>query len=284
MDEWLERLARLEEEVASMKEEISRLRTRVPGSLPGVEELLTRRGLSFSREEKDHKLLLPAGERQMEHYYRLMCKYSFRIFLRDLISRTGGFSAGQRWKYCSPATVERYLNELTSLGMVRRVEGGMLRLVNREVDSFGETLEWFTAEVLKREFHLPSVRGLKPLGMDAGGDFDVLAVVGEALVYIEVKSSPPKHIELKEVTAFVRRLDQLSPKAAVFLVDTQLRMKDKVVPMLMETMAERARKPERLKEGVYLFPDRTYAISSKPSMIHNLRHCLGDLYKREVLL
>jgi hypothetical protein len=159
----------------------------------------------------------------------------------------------------------------------------MLRLVNQEVDSFGETLEWFTAEVLKREFCLPAVRGLKPLGMNAGGDFDVLVAVGEALVYIEVKSSPPKHIELKEVSAFVRRLDQLGPQAAFFLVDTQLRMKDKLLPMLMEAMGDTAGKPERLKEGVYLFPGQIYAFSSKPSMIHNLRYCLGDLYKREVL-
>ena len=64
-----------------------------------------------------------------------------------------------------------------------------------------------------------------------GGDYDVLGRLDGALVYLEVKSSPPKQVYDSEVRAFLDRVEDLAPDLAVFLMDTELRMKDKLVPM-----------------------------------------------------
>ena len=56
----------------------------------------------------------------------------------------------------------------------------------------------------------------------------------QRLVYMEVKSSPPKGIELSEVSTFFSRIDDLMPEIAVLYNDTQLRMKDKLVVWLPE--------------------------------------------------
>src|SRR5439155_128489 len=64
-----------------------------------------------------------------------------------------------------------------------------------------------------------------------GGDYDVLACVEGEVAYVETKSAPPRQIDQSEVGAFLDRVDTLRPDLALFLVDTQLRMKDKLVPM-----------------------------------------------------
>ncbi len=58
----------------------------------------------------------------------------------------------------------------------------------------------------------------------------MVALLEGWLVYMEVKSSPPKNIEGDEVHAFLARLKDLLPHLALFFVDTELRLKDKIVP------------------------------------------------------
>ena len=98
----------------------------------------------------------------------------------------------------------------------------------------------------------------------AGGDYDVLSWVERNLLYLEVKSSPPKHIEGIEIGAFLDRIEALMPNFAILLVDTELRMKDKLVPLF----EERARDPERI--GAHLDPPTVRRDLSHPRS--HLRH------------
>ncbi len=72
-----------------------------------------------------------------------------------------------------------------------------------------------------------------------GGDFDVIAAAEGKLVYLELKSSPPKNLTVAEVGAFFDRLQVLRPDLALFVVDTALRLSDKILPMLREEMGRR---------------------------------------------
>ena len=51
------------------------------------------------------------------------------------------------------------------------------------------------------------------------------------------RRSPPKHLSDGEVAAFFDRLRLLRPDVALFVVDTALRLGDKVVPMLGAELA-----------------------------------------------
>ena len=72
-----------------------------------------------------------------------------------------------------------------------------------------------------------------------GGDYDVITAIENQFGYIEVKSSPPKHIDIPEIRAFVDRIQSLRPHFAIFLEDTHLRMKDKLAVMFEEEMQRR---------------------------------------------
>jgi hypothetical protein len=83
---------------------------------------------------------------------------------------------------------------------------------------------------------MPSCWGIKLKGTPVGGDYDVMSAAGDLLIYTEVKSAPPKHIDNRKVTAFLKRVRALRPSIAFFLVDTQLRMRDKIVPLFQEAL------------------------------------------------
>lgn len=70
--------------------------------------------------------------------------------------------------------------------------------------------------------------GVKCRARGVGGDFDLVAAAEGKLVYLELKSSPPKRPMLSEVTAFLDRVELLRPHVTLFAVDTALRLADKV--------------------------------------------------------
>ena len=72
--------------------------------------------------------------------------------------------------------------------------------------------------------------GVKFPAPEVGGDLDVVAAAEGRLLYLEMKSSPPKHLAQDEVAAFFRRVRALRPHVAIFVMDTALRLSDKVSP------------------------------------------------------
>ena len=65
-----------------------------------------------------------------------------------------------------------------------------------ELHSFGDTLEWLTAEILRRELGMEAVSRVRLENAAGGGDYDVIAGAEGALIYVETKSAPPRHVKL----------------------------------------------------------------------------------------
>jgi Holliday junction resolvase-like predicted endonuclease len=178
-------------------------------------------------------------------------------------------------------TVRAYLKDLAELGIVVFDGDRSYRLISKQISSFGPTLEWYVSEILQREFMAPALFNVRLQNTCHGGDYDVIALVGGHLVYVEVKSSPPRGVELPAVSAFLNRLGDLQPQMAVFLVDTELRMKDKIVELFSEAVAvdhEPAGlyEVERLVDEIFHIRHAVYLVNSRKGIYSNLRTCFRD--------
>ncbi len=206
--------------------------------------------------------------------YEMLKKYSFRIFIRDVIKKRKGFAARDLLKYSTLEWVERYIAFLLERGVIDETGEGQYKLRSGTVSSFGDTLEWFVASVFEREFVSPALWGVRLGDTDAGGDYDVIADVEGALVYAEVKSSPPKNIEELEVAAFLKRAETLKPAIAVFLEDTRLRMADKIVPFFENAVRARGLTVKRLRDETFSIEDKVFITNSFPDIVANIGLCV----------
>ena len=143
------------------------------------------------------------------------------------------------------------------------------------------------ANVMKREFASPASWGIRLKNSNAGGDYDVIASVEGRFIYIEVKSSPPKHIAISEVRAFVDRVQNLRPDFAIFLEDTHLRMKDKLVVMFEEEMrrrygesAQQEYPVQRLHNEIFSINNIIFISNTKPGIVSNIGICLKHFFAR----
>ncbi len=251
-----------------------------------VENLLWQNGFPVMSHGSGEQILFPPAilASSLSRLYRMMKRYSFRLFIRDLIKFPEGNDLGPLTRYCSPRTTRSYLDTLAALGIVCLADGGYR--LERMVPSFGPTLEWYVCEVLRREFLAPAIFNVKLENTRLGGDYDVLSIVAGRLVYLEVKSSPPRGVEHRAVEAFLARLEDLRPSIAVLLVDTQLRMSDKLVPLLAAGL-ERAGKPasdravQRVADEVFHVRHRIYVTNSRKGIYSNLRTCFRDSLRRQ---
>lgn len=271
-----------------LQKDFNLLRERVFLQDTSLVEMLERRGLEIFCKNPSETLFFPVDflPGHLLRLYQLLKRYSFRLFVRDLIRTEGSFVPSELTHFCSEKAVKRYLVILLELGLIEVTPGGSYRLLTVPVSSFGGTLEWFLAEIFKREFISPAFYGVRFKGSPFGGDYDVIALVEKNLIYLEVKSSPPRGIELKEIQAFFGRINDLLPHMAVFFVDTELRMKDKVIPMFEEAIGaiygkRKAVKyaPVRLYQETFHLKNRLFIVNSKRDIIVNLRRCLRHYLK-----
>jgi hypothetical protein len=258
------------EELAFLRDEIKRLRRTLSLLTPGIEVLLKRRGFRIYKKEPGEDLLMPEARHQDE-YYEMLSKYSFRLFLRDVIKRQDFFTLKDVTKYATPGVTREYLQYVEKIGLVEEKAHGFA--LARPIKSFGETLEWYIAELFKREFGSEAAWGVKFRRPGVGGDYDVIAKLDGSLFYIEVKSSPPKQIYDSEVAAFLDRVADLSPEVAVFFLDTELRMKDKIVPMFEQELGRRRPGPPaviRMERELFEIDNRIFIINAKESIAGNI--------------
>jgi hypothetical protein len=254
-------------------------------STPGLIAMLHRRGLEPLRLTEPRDLLLPKLSRRQAAFYERLKNYSFRLVLRDIIKHQRSFNPSDLTRFCSLSKVEKHLAFLSNLGLVRAV-GKNLRLVSKPIRSFGDTLEWFVARVFEREFQAEVLWGIRFKNSAAGGDYDVVAAMEGELVYVEAKSSPPKHIEQKEVASFLDRINDLLPHIAFFYVDTELRMKDKIVVLFEEELRSRYGKAAakhypvmRIKNELFGINHQVFLVNSKRDVIANFRDCFRDHWR-----
>lgn len=290
-----DRLRRLEEELEGVKaglcrlqREVTELRREADLRRRPVEIFLQQRGFPVLSHGASAQLLLPqtASSAHGNLFYNLLRRYSFRLFLRDLIQYPEGDDPAVLSRYCSMRTVHSYLRSLSDLGIVETIPGKGYRLIAGHVPSFGPTLEWYVCEIFQREFLSPAIFNVRLDGTRHGGDYDVVAVVAGFLACVEAKSSPPRGVELPAVAAFWNRLRELEPHLAIFLVDTELRMKDKIVPLFEEAMFESAREREavaveRLVDEIFHIGHAVYLINSRRGIYTNMRRCVRDFLQKE---
>jgi hypothetical protein len=272
--------AKTSNELTLLRQEVKRLRRTLDRQTRDIDTLLRHRGFNIYKKEPADDLLIPQ-KRYQKKFYEMLHRYSFRLFLRDVIKHQQLFTLEQVTRYATPSVTKEYLDYLVHLKLVRKCEKGY-SLAGGPIRSFGETLEWYVAEVFKREFGSSSVWGVKFKRPRVGGDYDVIAKIDGALIYVEVKSSPPKQIYDSEITAFFDRVADLAPAIAVFLMDTELRMKDKLVPMFEAELARRFAYPPpitRLERELFHIQDRIFLMNAKESIIGNLERVSSWYYQ-----
>lgn len=217
----------------------------------------------------------PAAERLADR----LGHYAFRLFLRGAIQRGDRFSPEEATRYLRPAQAEAFAQSLVDLGLAARLSGRRYRLL-RPARSFGGTLEWYVARELHRRFRFDVSAGLKFRARGVGGDLDVVAASEGKVVYIELKSSPPRHLLKTEVAAFFHRLRALRPDVALFAMDTALRLSDKVLPMLVAEMGRRLGEappaPRRVVRELWALTPHVYALNARPDLVGNIGRAIAE--------
>jgi hypothetical protein len=269
------------DEVTYLRAEVRRLRKALNALSPGIDTLLKRRGFTVYKKEPLDDLLVPA-KRYLTGYYRMLHKYSFRLFLRDVIKHQELFTLEDVTRYATASVTGEYIDYLRSVRLIRKKSKSYF-LAKRPITSFGATLEWYIAELFRREFRSEAVWGVKFRRPRVGGDYDVITKFNGSLLYIEVKSSPPKQIYDSEVTAFLDRVEDLAPAIAVFFMDTELRMKDKLVPMFEKELARRFDGPPkvlRMERELFQINDRIFIMNAKESVLQNFEKVISWHYQK----
>ena len=240
--------------------------------------MLRRRG--FHPRPWPPDLPFPPGfdEAHQEAIARRLDHYAFRLFLRGAIQHPDGFRPSQATRYVEAGPAREMADALVALGLAERASRGRYRLL-RPPRSFGGTLEWYLARELGERLGFDVATALRFGAPGVGGDLDVVAAAEGRLVYAEAKSSPPRQISDEEVRAFFDRLEALRPDLALFVVDTALRLGDKVVPMLageLERRAGRRAPPRRLVREVWSLAPRLFAVGAKGHLSANLAWAVAE--------
>ncbi len=281
----LRELQSLRKKVQHLSKEIETLKAISLEDPSPVEDLLKMRGIKVFRKNPTDRLFFPSDLTPFykNQFYEVMKRYSFRLVLRDMIKHQNRFRIQDLTHYCSPRVAQGYCNLLREMGTIVKEGVGRYRTRVSPLYSFGPTLEWFIAEMFKREFASPAIYGVSMKKTPSGGDYDVVASWNRRLVYVEVKSSPPKGVESSEVKTFFSRIDDLLPEVTLLFNDTQLRMKDKLVVMFEEELERKYGREsktlypvERLIEELFHVQHRIFIVNSKKDVVENFHICLKD--------
>lgn len=274
-----------EREIEFLRGELGRLRGVVAGRAGSLEGMLKRRGFKVFRQEGDAQDVVrpPVNRKKLsDEFYQMLNRYSFRLFLRDVIKFQEGFNCEDLVRYSTLPVVSEYTAFLKRAGILRALPDGRYAL-KKPVKSFGPTLEWFVCELLRREYMAEAIWGVTFKRTSAGGDYDLLSAVEGRLLYAEIKSSPPKQIYDTEVKAYIDRFLELMPDMSLFVMDTELRMKDKIVVLFEQVLPKtplRGLPVTRLKAELFSVGERIIIINSKNSLASNIGEALGWFLKR----
>ncbi len=238
--------------------------------------MLVRRGIHPTVAPLDLPFAEPLPPELAERLAERLGHYAFRLFLRGAILRRGAFTPTEATRYLAPAQAAQLAEELVALGLARREEGGGYRLCH-PAHNFGGTLEWYVARELRGRLGFDVAVGVKFPAPEVGGDLDVVAAAEGRLFYLEMKSSPPKHLAPDEVGAFFRRVRALRPHVAVFVMDTALRLSDKVLPLLQaELGTQPPPPPRRVVREVWALTPHLYAVNARQDLMGNIAVAIAE--------
>jgi hypothetical protein len=241
--------------------------------------MLVRRGFRPSQAELDLPFPGNLDAEAAERLSKQLGHYAFRLFLRGAILRANGFAPAEATQYLQPVPAKACAESLVESGLAGRLPRGRYRLI-RSAKSFGGTLEWYVARELNRRLGFDVASGVRLHARGVGGDLDVVAAAEGKLVYLELKSSPPKNLSTAEVSAFFDRIRLLRPDLSLFVVDTALRLSDKVLPMLVAELEPRRDEsklaPRRIIREIWALTSRLYAVNARPDLIANIGRAIAE--------
>lgn len=257
----------------------------IPTIAPSLDDAmaaLVRRGFT---DVSRAKLDLPfdpdvAPESLQRRFVEALRHYAFRLFVRGAIQHPEGFSPSEATRFLDAHQAGEMAAQLVELGLARRGSDGRFHLTHPP-DSFGSTLEWYVGQEFSRRLRFTVSVGVKFHAPGVGGDLDVVAVADGKLVYVELKSSPPKHLNEAEVGAFFDRVRALRPDVAVFAVDTALRLDDRVIPLLDE-VRRRARPSADarcIERGLWALTPFAYVVNARPDLFANIARAIAEGFR-----
>ncbi len=248
---------------------------------PGCEALamLVRRGFRPIVARQDIPLAPDLEAGAADQLSRLLDHYAFRLFLRGAIQKSESFAPRETTRYLKASQAKEYAQALVRLGIAEKLACGRYRLL-RTAHTFGGTLEWYVGRELSRRYAMDVASGVKLQSPGLGGDFDVLAAAEGKLIYLELKSSPPKNLSTAEVSAFLDRLHLLRPDLGLFVVDTALRLSDKILPMFLAEADRRragaAEMPRRIKSEVWALTPYLYVTNGRRDLMANIALAIAE--------
>jgi hypothetical protein len=247
-------------------------------ALPEPLAMLRRRGLDPRRSKPDLPFDPSLPPERLDAVADRLHHYAFRLFLRGAILRRGDFTPAQATRYL-PAEGARELAEgCVADGIAARRPGGRYRLLH-PARSFGGTLEWWLARELAARLSCETAFGIRSGAPGVGGDFDVVASFEGKLIYLEAKSSPPKHVTVEEIAAFLQRIAALRPDVALFVVDSALRLSDKILPLFDEAFGRLGAPPptpRRLFRETWALSPHLYAVNAKEDLVDNVCRAIAE--------
>lgn len=207
--------------------------------------------------------------------------YAFRLFLRGAILRPRGFTPLEASRYVTGARARELAEACVALGLAAPLSRGRYRLV-RPARSFGGTLEWWLARELRERLGFEVATGVRTGARGLGGDLDVVAAGEGKLVMLEAKSSPPKHVSAAEIRAFLRRVAAARPDVALFVVDTALRLSDKILPMFADALAHAgapAVAPRRVVRETWALGPSLYLVNAREDLVENVCRAVAEGFR-----
>jgi hypothetical protein len=81
--------------------------------------MLRRRGLDLFRQNPIQHLFFPPAlpPEEKQKFYELFKKYSFRLYLREILIRRGRFRVSEVVRFSTPETGKKYLQFLMEMGL-----------------------------------------------------------------------------------------------------------------------------------------------------------------------
>ena len=240
--------------------------------------MLVRRGLHPEKTAID--VPFPAGVDSVleDRLSTWLGHYAFRLFLRGAIQKSSGFRPEETTRYLTRSQAGAYADALVELGLAEKAPLRRYRL-KWAARNFGGTLEWYVARELARRYGFDVATGVKLHVAGVGGDLDVVAAAEGKLVYIELKSSPPRNLTSSEMAGFYDRLNLLRPDLSLFVVDTALRLSDKVLPMLVDEFRRRgfgSAKPKRIAAQLWALTPHIYAVNGRRDLMANIGKAIAS--------
>lgn len=256
------------------------LRQHAPAASTGEAlAMLVRRGFRPVETRPDLPFPQDLGREAADQLAALLGHYAFRLFLRGAIRKAEGFFPRETTRYLTAAQAKRYAMALVDLGLAARLPRARYRLL-QPAQSFGGTLEWYVARELQQRFAFDVASGVKLQTRGVGGDFDIVAAAEGKLIYLELKSSPPKNLSAAEITAFFDRLQTLRPDVGLFVVDTALRLSDKILPMLLGEIERRRGRlpvpPRRVEPELWALTPHLIAVNGRRDLMANIGRAISE--------